>query len=146
MIHPAGARPGFGARLGTAALLLAGAGVAGLLALLYLYNPLQVDFFPRCVLYSLTGIFCPGCGALRATHALLHGHVLAALGYNAVYVATLPALFYVLAGQATQRLYRRVVLPPVRISGTQAKAVGWAILAFTVLRNVPLYPFDLLAP
>ncbi|HET7463643.1 MAG TPA: DUF2752 domain-containing protein [Longimicrobium sp.] len=142
----AAARPALGARFGTAAMLLAGAGLAGALAVLYLYNPLQVDFYPRCPLYLLTGIYCPGCGALRATHALLHGHVFTALGFNAFYVLTLPFLFYGLAAQAGQRLYGRPLLPAVRLRPWQAQAVLWGMVAFTVLRNLPVYPFNLLAP
>lgn len=140
------ARPAFGARLGTAALLLAGAGLAGALAVLYLYNPLRVDFYPKCPLFLLTGIYCPGCGALRATHALLHGHVFTALGFNAFYVLTLPFLFYGSAARAGQRLAGRAVLPTARLTPLQAQAVLWGMVAFTVLRNVPLYPFNLLAP
>lgn len=146
MIRTPGAAPAFSARLGTAAMLLAGAGVAGLLTVLYLYNPLKVGFYPRCPLFVLTGIYCPGCGALRATHALLHGHVITALGYNAVYVLTLPFLFYSIAAHATQFMYGRAVLPTVPLSARQAKAVLWAMVAFTVLRNVPIYPFNILAP
>ncbi|HET7231331.1 MAG TPA: DUF2752 domain-containing protein [Longimicrobium sp.] len=146
MSHAAGARPAFGARFGTAALLLAGAGLAALLVVLYLYNPLQVGFYPRCPLYLLTGIYCPGCGALRATHALLHGHVITALGYNAFYVLTVPFLAYSMAGHAARWMMGRAILPTVRISPRQAKALLFAMLAFSVLRNVPVYPFNLLAP
>jgi len=33
--------------------------------------------------YALTGHYCPGCGATRAIAELLHGHVAAALHFNA---------------------------------------------------------------
>lgn len=127
-------------------MLLAGAGVAGASAVLYRYNPLQVDFYPRCPLYLLTGIYCPGCGGLRATHALLHGHLLTALGFNAFWVVAVPFLVYALAAQAGERLYGRAVLPTVRLSPRHAQALLWAMAAFTVLRNLPVYPFNLLAP
>jgi hypothetical protein len=111
----------------------------------YRFDPLQHGFYPKCILFSLTGIYCPGCGALRATHALLHGHVGTALGYNALFVAVLPFLAYALAGQATRALWGRR-LPAYTLSGTQAKAVFWAVILFMVLRNVPLYPLSVLAP
>lgn len=41
---------------------------------------------PRCILKTITGYDCPGCGAQRALHALLHGHIAMAWHYN-------PALF-----------------------------------------------------
>ena len=146
MSSAAATRPAFGARLGTAAMLLAGAGAAGALAVLYRYNPLKVDFYPRCPLYLLTGIYCPGCGGLRATHALLHGHLFTALGFNAFWVLAVPVLLYAVAAQAGQRLYGRAVLPAVRLSPRHAQALLWAMVAFTVLRNLPVYPFNLLAP
>ena len=56
------------------------------------YPPLEVHFYPRCPLFVLTGIYCPGCGALWAGHALLHGHLDAAFGYNALFVVDAPFL------------------------------------------------------
>lgn len=53
----------------------------GLLGLLCL---LGLQFFgidlrkilPPCSLYSLTGLYCPGCGGTRACYALAQGHIL----------------------------------------------------------------------
>jgi hypothetical protein len=115
-------------------------------AVLYLYNPLQVSFYPRCVLFLLTGIYCPGCGVLRATHALLHGRIAAALGYNALFVVALPFLLYAMAAQLTQAAAGRPVIPTVHLSGRNARLILWVFIVFTVLRNIPLYPFNLLAP
>src|SRR5207244_4443092 len=57
---------------------------------LYFFNPVEHSFFPKCFFHALTGLDCPGCGGLRATHQLLHGHVLAALRLNALFVALIP--------------------------------------------------------
>jgi hypothetical protein len=48
------------------------------LALLWRFEPQGQIFFPRCTFHQVTGLLCPGCGGLRATHALLHGELLAA--------------------------------------------------------------------
>jgi hypothetical protein len=125
---------------------LAAAGAFGALAVLYLYNPMEVGFYPRCLLYVFTGVYCPGCGVLRATYALLHGHVLTALDYNALYVATLPFALYVLAAQVLTAVTGRPVLPVARLSARAAWAIAGVLVAFTVLRNVPVYPFSVLAP
>jgi hypothetical protein len=38
------------------------------------------------------------------------------------------------------------VLPTVRLSGRMARAILWVFVVFTVLRNIPIYPFNVLAP
>ncbi|HEX8904671.1 MAG TPA: DUF2752 domain-containing protein [Longimicrobiaceae bacterium] len=116
------------------------------LAVLYLYNPLQVGFYPRCLLYVVTGVYCPGCGALRAMHALLHGRILTALDYNALFVLSLPFLGYAIAAQGLEALAGRPVLPTRRISGRTARGILWLFIVFTVLRNIPVYPLNVLAP
>ena len=55
--------------------------IAGTL-LLYLYDPADAALYPSCPLRALTGLLCPLCGGLRATHALLHGRVFEAVALN----------------------------------------------------------------
>ena len=128
-----------------AAWVAAGAGVAAAVPVLYRFNPMQVHFYPRCPLYVMTGIYCPGCGALRAGHALLHGHLLTALDYNVLFVAALPFLAYALLAQGVQAVTGRR-LPAYRLSGGETKAILWALLLFMLLRNLAVYPLSVLAP
>ena len=128
-----------------AAWVAAGAGVAAAVPVLYRFNPMQVHFYPRCPLYVMTGVYCPGCGALRAGHALLHGHLLTALDYNLLFVAALPFLAYALFAQGVQAVTGRR-LPAYRLSGGETKAILWALLLFMLLRNLPVYPLSVLAP
>jgi len=127
------------------AWLLATSAVVASVPVLYRFNPLEVHFYPRCPLFVMTGIYCPGCGALRAGHALLHGHLLTALDYNALLVVAAPFLAWALAAQAVQALTGRSI-PIHRLSGAQSKAIMWLFIAFMVLRNLPLYPLSVLAP
>jgi len=124
-----------------AATAAAGGSVAGLWG----FNPLQVHFYPRCPLYVMTGIYCPGCGALRAGHALLHGHLLTAIDYNALFVVALPFLAYALAAQAVEAVTGRR-LPVYRLSGRETQVILWVFLLFMLLRNIPVAPFSILAP
>ena len=64
-----------------------------LLGLLWRFDPSEVRA-PLCMFHALTGLDCPGCGATRATHELLHGRVSAALRYNALWVLLLPVAAY----------------------------------------------------
>ena len=121
-------------------------GVAALsaAALLFRFDPMKVDFYPRCPLFLLTGLLCPGCGALRAGHALLHGDVAAALGFNAMLIVALPFLAYALVRTALGA--RGDGLPAVRVSTRGAWALFGVVVAFGGLRNLPFAPFTLLAP
>lgn len=71
------------------ALLLLGAAV-----LYYYADPLAV-WMPKCLFRMLTGLDCPACGSQRAFHALVHGRVGEALGYNPFLVVSIPYLGFV---------------------------------------------------
>src|ERR1043165_6822442 len=62
------------------------------LACLYWRNPAYSRIFPPCPFYWLTGLYCPGCGSLRALHFLFHGQLCAALGMNPLLIFSLPLL------------------------------------------------------
>jgi drug/metabolite transporter (DMT)-like permease len=106
-----------------------GAVVLGCAALLFFFNPLQHGFYPRCALHSLTGLQCPGCGGLRATHQLLHGNLSEALKLNALVVVGLPFLAWgvwrELAGGGLKLRPRWIVL------------MGVVLIVFGILRNLP---------
>ncbi len=128
--------------------ILAGAGIlaagAGAFIVGY-FNPTTAGFFPVCPLFALTGIHCPGCGLTRGFHALFHGDVLAALHFNAL----IPVFAFVFGF-----LLVSLLLIVVRGRGLSWRIFplkslyGFLILAmvFFVLRNLPFYPFTMLAP
>jgi hypothetical protein len=76
-----------------AANCVAAAGLAGT-AVLFRFSPQEYSFYPRCPFYALTGHYCPGCGATRAIAGLLHGHMAAALHFNAAATLLLPILLW----------------------------------------------------
>jgi hypothetical protein len=61
--------------------------------------------FPLCPMASTFGIPCPGCGLTRATLALLHGNVRAALHFHPL-VWLLSPLFIGFVGVAVLELLR----------------------------------------
>ncbi len=124
---------------------------AGILAVscgvfyVWFFNPTTQGFFPVCPLYKLTGLACPGCGLTRGFHALFHGDILTALGFNAM-LPVYAALF--------GYLFLAMILIAARGRGISFNffhpAIIWGFLGvsfvFAVLRNLPLYPFTLLYP
>jgi Protein of unknown function (DUF2752) len=84
-----------------------------------------------CPFHAATGLWCPGCGGTRALRALLRGHVVTALGFNALtLVAPLVALCWLV-----RRPSRRAIV-----------TAAVAVVAFTVARNLPVAPLRALAP
>lgn len=116
------------------------AGLASLCAAVILGKPGHAAWLPPCPLHTLTGFFCPGCGSTRALYLLLHGHLVAALGENALAVLLLPFVLYELVAVLTPWL--------PRLSARLRPWSLWTLLAvvllFAILRNLPA--FHLLAP
>ena len=58
----------------------------------FVFDPVTNKYFPSCIFYKLTGLFCPGCGAQRSIHSLLTGDIIAAVHANILLVFCLPFL------------------------------------------------------
>ncbi len=121
------------------------AAATGALGFLYLFNPSTSGLFPTCPFLAFTGCYCPGCGSLRAIHQLARGHLLIALGLNPLMVFSLPFIGYFFMSGAMLAVVGR----PLRTFFVRPVLI-WAllgiILAYWILRNIPVYPFSLLAP
>ena len=123
--------------------LVAAASVA--LAALWWVDPAGLHL-PLCQLHTMTGLHCPGCGAVRATHELLHGHLLAALHDNALWVLVLPVGMYAGLSEWRRRRCGRPLWGDLSRRRWPLVVLAVAAVLFFVLRNVPVDPFRLLAP
>lgn len=107
-------------------------------AVLFAFNPADHALYPACWLYATTGLKCPGCGGLRATHELLHGHLAAAWVLNPLAVLLVPLGAWI-GVNAGLTLVRGRGLP----KSTSRPAMLWigaaAIFAFAIVRNLPLH-------
>jgi len=105
-----------------------------------------VGTVPSCPTWRFGGVYCPGCGSLRATHALLNGALGEALRHN---------VMLVLLGVPLGAWYIGGLVMTV-VVGRRPRAVfrnawiGWAalmlLLVFTLLRNLPGETFGTLRP
>lgn len=116
--------------------------LAGIAAVYFVLNPAQYPF-PRCPFYVLTGLYCPGCGSQRATHALLHGQLLQAASFNLLAVMAVPLLAVGAVGKVHQSQRQPTAL-------LYRPWLGWLVvvltLTFLVLRNLPGPLGEWLAP
>lgn len=103
--------------------------------LLAVVDPNQPGHYPLCPFYALTGMYCPGCGSLRAVHDLAHLDLSGAWGMNPLLVVTVPFLL------VTWVLWMRRQWRGVPRTSMAHPAWLWALAAlvitFWVLRNIP---------
>lgn len=128
--------------LKTMGFLLLGISVA---ILYFFVNPSDVNFFPKCPLYVTTGIYCPGCGSQRATHQLLQFNLFGVLQQNVLYFLGILVLGYhgIITGLNAyfkKNIYNYIYHPKTPI------IILVIIIIYWVLRNIPYYPFTILAP
>lgn len=99
---------------------------------------------PACPLYELTGLWCPGCGLTRATHAVLRGHLGAAFGYNLFFPLFLGAIVVGWLAWMRAALSRPAMRWLTRLPVWLGPATMVALALFGVLRN--MHSFRVLAP
>src|SRR5690348_2914513 len=66
------------------------AAVAAATFALHVRDPHVSHSWGVCPLYALTGLYCPGCGGLRAVNDLGNGHVAQAASSNLLLVLAIP--------------------------------------------------------
>ncbi len=123
--------------------------VSALAVFFYIYNPAdsaQQRFFLTCFFYKVTGLYCPGCGGQRAVHQLLHGNIVQAADYNLLLVLALPVLLWSAAWylknafSSDKRSFSFLYYP------LTVRLLLGTLLLFWLMRNIKVYPFELLAP
>jgi len=111
-----------------------GVALAGAAAVLFTFDPVASKLYPPCPLHAATGLYCPGCGSRRAILRLLHGDLGGACSRHPLMIASLPFLAFL----GLRRSWAlRPWLPWVALV---------ILLSYAVLRNIPTWPFVLLAP
>lgn len=130
------------ARGAVLALLAASAGCGAIY--LYYHDPYRYPL--PCLFYLITGFYCPGCGAGRACYSILHGKILDAFCYNPLMTILLPLIGLYIAARAIDWWLTGGNHIDRKISVKMLVWVLVIILIYGVVRNIPLFPFELLAP
>lgn len=121
-------------------LLLAGS------VFLYHHSPEEKNWWLICLVYEVSGYYCPGCGAGRACFSILHGRFAQAFRYNPLLCLLLPWLALYLGACGVQWLLTGRETISRRIPIELAYVLLAVVLLYGVVRNIEVYPFTLLAP
>lgn len=127
-------------------MILVFTAVLALVLLYFFVYPLYGEYFPKCLLYTFTGLYCPGCGSQRAIVALLHADISDALHDNLLAVLALPFLIYSFTISSINFIGNKNLKTKTVYSPSFVKAIFLLVVIFSILRNIPLYPFTLFAP
>lgn len=113
--------------------------------LYFKYDPINNLLFPKCPLLYTTGIYCPGCGSQRATHALLHFDIINVFKINLLFLPAILLIMYHIGIHIVNKVLGTKYSS--LLDHTKAPIIVLVIVVlFWILRNLPYFPFTLLAP
>lgn len=100
------------------------------------FDPRAPGPLPGCPFQAVTGLYCPGCGTVRALHRLVAFDPAGFVAYNPLLLLALPYLALAYLGWARRRLSDDPA--PRRLAPAWAGvAVPVVVVAFWVARNLP---------
>lgn len=118
--------------------------------IVYKIDPSETPVTPPCSLRYFTGIYCPGCGMTRALHAAFHFRFYEAFLYNLLWplivifiLTSFYIWFYFLITGKNPFIPFNKFFKKHSYVGYIAVII---LFAFWILRNIPVYPFIMLAP
>lgn len=111
----------------------------------FVLDPNKHAIFPRCLFYSLSGAYCPGCGSQRALHNLLHLNIGGVVRHNLLFLPAGAFIIYHYSRSLIDRVFK-VNLPNLFYKKNTPWIVLAAVILFFIARNLPWYPFTELAP
>jgi hypothetical protein len=117
----------------------------GLAVLFFILDPAKHNIFPRCIFNSITGYYCPGCGSQRAIHSLLHFDIAGVVSYNFLFIPAFLLIIYHYLRPILNQFFSWK-LPNIFYFKSTPWLIFGFVIAFWVLRNLPFYPFSVLAP
>lgn len=112
---------------------------------LYYHSPEEKNWL-ICIIYKLSGYYCPGCGSGRACYCILHGKFVQAFHYNPLLCILLPwfALYIGACGIQWLVTGRETISQRIPIEVTYILLA--VVIVYGIVRNIDIYPFTLLAP
>jgi hypothetical protein len=113
--------------------------------LFFILDPDEQPIFPRCIFYSFSGYYCPGCGSQRAIHNLMHLNFAGVVQNNILFLPAMLAVTYHYLHPVLNRNFSWR-LPNILYMKNTPWIIFGIIVFFWIIRNLPWYPFSALAP
>lgn len=117
----------------------------GLILIAYIYHPSTNITIMGCPFREITGIYCAGCGSVRATIQILNGNFIKALSHNVFAVLFFPVFIGFIISVISFIVRGKFIKTP----DIPARAV-WILLVllliFTIARNIDIPYLRILAP
>lgn len=113
---------------------------------LYAYNPILKNTLPPCPIYYFAKLYCPGCGTGRSLYALLHGDFIQAFRFNPFFIVILPFLLYFVFCRVFGFIVGRKYFTEEQLNVIWFNIFTFIIFIYFILRNIPFFPFNYLAP
>lgn len=119
--------------------IVVAAGVVAAFAVTAVIDPNEPGHYPTCPFLWTTGWYCPGCGTMRAMHALAHGDPVTALQRNPLFVVMLVVgvVLWVRWLRLAARGQRYVFAWPRALQ----IATPIVVAGYWIIRNVPGFEF-----
>jgi len=121
----------------------------GLLGAAYLKanHPVQSGrYFLPCIFNKFTSWHCPGCGITRAYHHLFNGRIGTAFSMNPLAMLLQPFILWIFVKESLHWLQAKPLGMAVPNQPLISIGLLVVLLLYWVLRNIPHWPFTLLAP
>ncbi|MDH6577970.1 DUF2752 domain-containing protein [Kitasatospora sp. MAP5-34] len=99
-------------------------------------DPNAPGHYPTCPVLRATGWWCPGCGGLRAVHALAHGDLTTA-GHDNLLVLVLAGVLGVLWLRWLWAALTGGRPPGFTVSARQTAGLVLVLALFMIFRNLP---------
>lgn len=119
--------------------------IIGIAVLFFVLDPTRHELFPRCLFHSITGAYCPGCGSQRALHSLMHLNIAGVVSFNFLFLPAAVLILYHYIHPLLNHIFNWK-LPNVLYLKNTPWIILAIVLAFWIIRNLPWYPFSVLAP
>ena len=102
--------------------------------------------FISCPSKTLLGLNCPGCGSQRLIHNLFHLNFGEAFRYNPLLFILSPFVLYILGTMVSNLFFGTKIRVKILYQNWFVYLLFGTIILYGILRNLPWYPFTLLAP